>query len=196
MIHMLLGMRYFKSINPFFGVILGYISPKAFPKDCCYYGAYNWPKFFIYPPGEISFSSPRCYQPNQIFSVSGKLSPHNVEMPSTSPLQVCPSVVGVPTTPFDPYPKDAFSSSLVAEVAIFFSVLSFRRSTFYSFIRRHCDVALFNPSSCVFRSVLFYGFIHSTGVLCPLLKFLHLIKSFISFQAECYPNRFFLIPLS
>ena len=36
MIHMLSRMRYFKSINLFIGVILGYISPKAFPKDCCY----------------------------------------------------------------------------------------------------------------------------------------------------------------
>ena len=36
MIHMLLRMRYFKSINLFIGVILGYISPKASPKDCCY----------------------------------------------------------------------------------------------------------------------------------------------------------------
>ena len=26
----------FQSINLFIGVILGYISPKAFPKDCCY----------------------------------------------------------------------------------------------------------------------------------------------------------------
>ena len=26
----------FQSINLFFGIILGYISPKAFPKDCCY----------------------------------------------------------------------------------------------------------------------------------------------------------------
>ena len=36
MIHMLLRMRYFKSINLFVGVILCHISPKAFPKDCCY----------------------------------------------------------------------------------------------------------------------------------------------------------------
>ena len=36
MIHRLLRMGYFKSINLFIGVILGYISPKAFPKDCCY----------------------------------------------------------------------------------------------------------------------------------------------------------------
>ena len=32
-------------INLFIGVILGYISPKAFPKDCCYFGAYQWSKF-------------------------------------------------------------------------------------------------------------------------------------------------------
>ena len=29
-------MRYFKSIYLFVGVTLGYISPKDFPKDCCY----------------------------------------------------------------------------------------------------------------------------------------------------------------
>ena len=74
--HMLLRMRYFKSINLFIGDILGYISPKAFSKDCCFYGAYYWPKFF-YPPGDISFSSPRSYQSNS-FPVSGRLSPHNL----------------------------------------------------------------------------------------------------------------------
>ena len=36
MVHMLSTMRYLKSINLFIGVILGYISPKVFPKDCCY----------------------------------------------------------------------------------------------------------------------------------------------------------------
>ena len=41
MIHMLLRMTYFKSINLFVGVILGYISPKAFSKVYCYYGAYK-----------------------------------------------------------------------------------------------------------------------------------------------------------
>ena len=38
------------------------------------YGAYQWPKFFIYPPGEISFSSPRSY-PSNSFPVSGRVSP-------------------------------------------------------------------------------------------------------------------------
>ena len=44
-IHMLSRMRYFKSINLFVGVILCHISPKAFPKEYCYCGAYQWSKF-------------------------------------------------------------------------------------------------------------------------------------------------------
>ena len=36
MIHMLSRLGYFKSINLVIGAILGYISPKASPKDCCY----------------------------------------------------------------------------------------------------------------------------------------------------------------
>ena len=36
MIHKLSRMRYFKSINLVIGVILVYISPKAFPRDYCY----------------------------------------------------------------------------------------------------------------------------------------------------------------
>ena len=35
----------FQPINLFIGVILGYISPKAFPKDCCYYSAYKKDQF-------------------------------------------------------------------------------------------------------------------------------------------------------
>ena len=41
MIHMLSRMRYFKSINLFVGVILEKISPKAFPKECCYCAVYQ-----------------------------------------------------------------------------------------------------------------------------------------------------------
>ena len=41
MIHMLSRMRYFKSTNLFVGFILCHVSPKAFPKECCYYGAYQ-----------------------------------------------------------------------------------------------------------------------------------------------------------
>ena len=35
-IHMLLRMRYFKSINLVVGVILCHISPKSLPLECCY----------------------------------------------------------------------------------------------------------------------------------------------------------------
>ena len=57
MIHMLSRMRYFKSINLLVGVILGYISPKAFHWECCYLWCVSmiqiislsswWKKFFI-----------------------------------------------------------------------------------------------------------------------------------------------------
>ena len=43
MIHILLRMRYFKSFNLVIGVTLGYISPKAYPKDFANYGAYKRP---------------------------------------------------------------------------------------------------------------------------------------------------------
>ena len=33
------------------------------------YGAYKWPKFFIYPLGEINFSSPCSYPSNLLFSL-------------------------------------------------------------------------------------------------------------------------------
>ena len=70
MIHMLSRMRYFKSINLFVGVILGYISPKAFPKECCYCGAYQWSKLSLYHIGGRNFSSRRCYQLYYLFLVA------------------------------------------------------------------------------------------------------------------------------
>ena len=65
MIHMLSRMRYFRSTNLVFGVILGYISPKAFPKDCCYNGAHIGSKFFTYPSGDKFFVS--LFIPIQFF---------------------------------------------------------------------------------------------------------------------------------
>ena len=55
MIHMLSGMRYFKSINLFVGVILCHISPKAFPKECCYLWCVSMIRVFSCPVGERSF---------------------------------------------------------------------------------------------------------------------------------------------
>ena len=48
-------MRYFKSINLFVGVILGYISPKAFHWECCYLWCLSMIRVFSYPLGERSF---------------------------------------------------------------------------------------------------------------------------------------------
>ena len=57
MIHMLSRMRYFKSINLFVGVILCHISPKAFPKECCYLWCLSMIQVFSYPLGEAIFIS-------------------------------------------------------------------------------------------------------------------------------------------
>ena len=100
MIHKLSGMTYFKPIifqfghenfcNSsilFIGVILGYILPKAFQRIVAIYGAYKWPKFFIHPSSEISFSSPCWYQSNLLFLLVAEFSLHSFEMLSISPLQ-------------------------------------------------------------------------------------------------------------
>ena len=67
------------------------------------------------------------------------------------------------TTPFEPSPKYAFSRSFVTEVGIFSPFSYFNYLSSILLFRRHCHVALFNPSSL-------------SGVLCPLLK------SFSSYQ--------------
>ena len=56
--------------------------------------------------------------------------------------------------------EGCFPSSFVAEVGIFFSSMLFQWSIFYSFFRRHCDVALLSHhlelwGSCSFRAYPF-----------------------------------------
>ena len=77
-----------QSINLFVGVILGYISPKAFPKECCYCGAYQWSNFSPTISAEEVFHLLVNLKQAIVF-VSGRLSPHNFEMFSISPLQAC-----------------------------------------------------------------------------------------------------------
>ena len=97
MIHMLSRTRYFKSINLFIGVILCHISPKAFPKECCYCGAYQWSKFSLILP--MVWVSRLLVHINAILlPVSGRLSPHNFEMFSISPLQAYSFRCWFPTT--------------------------------------------------------------------------------------------------
>ena len=85
MIRKLLRMRY---LNPSFSSLdLSWVifHLKLSLGVVAIYGAHKWPKFFIYPPGEISFSSPCSYQFNPLFFVSGRISPQDFEMLSISP---------------------------------------------------------------------------------------------------------------
>ena len=109
--------------------------------------------------------------PNQIFSVSGKLSPHNVEMPSISPLQACPSVVGVPTIPFNPSPKDAFSGSFVAEVGIVFYIRLSQLSLLYSFVPEALWCCSLQPIFLFCQDRVLFVLILLTGVSCLLFEF-------------------------
>ena len=92
-------MGYFKSIN-FFVWYRFHLKPSI--RIVAIYGAYKWPKFFIYPPGEISFLSPCSYQSNLV-SIYGRFSPQVLEMFSISPQQACSFVVDFPTTLINPY---------------------------------------------------------------------------------------------
>ena len=67
-------MRYFKSINLFVGVILCHISPKAFPKECCYLWCLSLIQAF-----SISFSMKEVFissllSNKQLCFVSGRIS--------------------------------------------------------------------------------------------------------------------------
>ena len=62
--------------------------------------------------------------------------------------------------------EGCFPSSIGAEAGIFFSILSFQWSIFYSFFRRFCDVALFTLHLELWGSCSFLLLIHTTGVSC------------------------------
>ena len=79
----------FRPINLFVGVILGYISPKAFHWECCYLWCLSLIQAF-----SISFSVKEVFHlfgdlKQAIVFVSGRLSPHNFEMFAISPQQAC-----------------------------------------------------------------------------------------------------------
>ena len=198
---MLSRMRYFESINLFIGVILSHISPKAFPKECCYLWCLSmiqvislsswWKKFFI----SSVLSIITCFR-------SGRILPQFWEVfhkPTTSLFVFCwfsnDSVIT--------FLEGCFPSSFVAEVGIFFSILLFQWST--SILSYGGIVMLLFSliiSNCEDR-VLFL-LIHLTGVLCYLFKLfssyqvLHLFSTgvlsefdlpwslFISFQPEWF----------
>ena len=125
LIHMFSRMRYFKSINLFVGVILVQISPKAFPKECCYLWCLSMIQVFSYPLGESNFHL-FVNLKQAIVSVSGRLSPHNFEMFSISPLQAYSFGCWFSNNPVVTFLEGCFPRSFVAEVGIFFFILLFQ----------------------------------------------------------------------
>lgn len=181
MIHLLLRMRYFKSINLVVGFILCHVSPKAFPKDFAIYGAHKWPKFFICPPGEISFSSPCWYQSNHLFPLVAEahliILRKRFHKPTTS---LFFSLLVFPTNSVLTFLEGYFPSSFVAEVGIFFSIL-ISRIYLLLFISSGGIVMLL--SSLIFsvcEDRVFFVLIHLTGVSCFHSSSL-ILSSFVSF---------------
>ena len=105
-----------------------------------------------------------------------------------------PFVVGFPTTPFDPSPKDASSSSFVAEVGIFFSILLSQLSIFYSFVPEALWCCSLLPIFLFCHdSVLFFAYPFNRSVVFSF-ELSHLIKFCIPSQTECCPNYIILNP--
>ena len=122
-----------------------------------------------------------------VVSVCGRISPHSFEMFSISPQQAyyfrC---CFFPITPFYPSWKGALLAHLWQKLAFFFSILVFRWSIFHSFSRRHCDVALFDPSSHLLSKIMFFPFAYPFDQSVVIsFKFSHLIKFCLPSQPEC-----------
>ena len=137
-----------------------YTSPKAFSKVFCYYGAYKWPKFFFYPSGDkflVSF----LLSSQSIVSLVAEF--HLIVLRCFFHNNLSLFVVGVPTTPFDPSPKDAFLSSFVAEAGIFFSILFF--STIYLLFLSSGGIVMLFSSNLLLASPFYRSVVSSLQVL-------------------------------
>ena len=101
-------------------------------------------------------------------------------MYSTRPYQAYPFVVGFPTTPFDPSPKDASSSTFVVEVGIFFSILLFQLSIFYFFLPEALWCCSLQPVFLFCQDrVLFLVYAFNRSVVSSA-QVLSILSSFIS----------------
>ena len=81
----------------------------------------------------------------------------------------------------------------VVEVGIFFSILLFQWSIFYSFFRRHCDVALFTHLLGLWGLCSFRAYQFPTGVPCPLFKFFPICQVLPTFSTGVL-SEIFLTP--
>ena len=114
-----------------------------------------------------------------IVSVSGGISPHNFEKFSISPLQAYSFRCWFSNNSVLTFLEGCFSRSFVAEVGIFFSVLLFQWSIFFSFFRRHGDVALFTHHLELWGSCSFHAYPFNRSVVSSL-QVLFILSSFPS----------------
>ena len=91
--------------------------------------------------------------------------------------------------------EGCFPSSFVAEVGIFFSILLFQWSIFYSFFRRHCDVALFTHHLELWGSCSFHAYPFSRSVVssAQVLFILSSLASLFNRSAARICSSLFLI---
>ena len=141
-------------------------------------GAYQWSKLSLYHLGGRSFHLFVDLK-QAIVSVSGRLSPHNFEKFSISPLQAYSFRCWFSNNSVITFLEGCFPSSFVAEVGIFFSILLFQWSIFYSFFRRHCDVALFTHHLELWGSCSFHAYPFNRSVVSSL-QVLFILSSFPS----------------
>ena len=167
-------------------------------KDPSLYLSSRWNKFLVSLLISIQY----------IVSVSGRFSPLGFEMFSISPLQAYLFVVGFPTTPFDPSPKDAFK--LIRGRRYCFLLCSFHY-IFSSLFRRHCDISFFNHHPVLSKFIFFSLAYHIIRSVVPFVQVLFALSSLASlfnrsavricysllpFPTGLLSILFFLVPLS
>ena len=124
-------------------------------------------RVFSYPLEERSFFISYLISSKQLFFVSGRISPQVLKCfnkPTTS-LFVSLLVFQQPRCNLL---GRVLSKLIVAEVGIFFFILLFQWSIFYSFFQSHCDVALLTHSRVWSRSCSFRAYPFNRSVVSPL----------------------------
>ena len=124
--------RSFQPINLFVGVVLGYISPIAFPKECSYLWCLSMIKFSPSHLGEEVFFS-LLISIQSTVSVVAEFRLY-LEKFSIRPLQAYSFRCWFSNNSVLTFLEGCFPNSIVVEVIISFSVLLFRRSISYSFV--------------------------------------------------------------
>ena len=129
-----------------------------------------------------------------IVSVSGRISPHNFQKFSKSPLQAYSFRCWFSNNPVITFLEGCFPSSFVAEVGIFFSILLFQWSTFYSFVPEALWCCSLHPSTRFCQDhVLFFDYPFNRSVVSSL-QVLFILSSLFLPSTGVLPKLFVLVP--